>query len=320
MILDFFDGNLDGDSWERICQDCYRIRYQNEHYTEIPAVQGGDAGIEGFTLTGVVNQCYCPEREYTENELHEHLRDKMTDDIAKLISMDAKKNYKQRLKNIGVPLIKEWHFVIPYYKDARILQHAHNKQIEVLNKKKEYPDFFDYIDDNFVIVIKQAEDFRFEITRIIRNSITDTKLNLAVREIESPDWSQCDSEKVENIKRKVEAVMGDRADKDSLNLVVNTYIESYIKGMEILRVLRVSYAEIYEDVYRLEQAYKKQVKIKTNMNTEQSMNSTIFNEILSDFEKQLKEECKYFTMDSIFELKTDIISMWLADCSMQFRK
>ena len=143
---------------------------------------------------------------------------------------------------------------------------------------------------------------------------------MAVREIESPDWSQCDSEKVENIKRKVEAVMGDRADKDSLNLVVNTYIESYIKGMEILRVLRVSYAEIYEDVYRLEQAYKKQVKIKTNMNTEQSMNSIIFNEILSDFEKQLKEECKYFTMDSIFELKTDIISMWLADCSMQFRK
>lgn len=41
MILDFFDGKLDGDSWEDICQSCYRIRYQEHHYTEIPAVQGG---------------------------------------------------------------------------------------------------------------------------------------------------------------------------------------------------------------------------------------------------------------------------------------
>ena len=40
MILDFFDGKLDGDSWEDICQSCYRIRYQEHHYTEIPAVQG----------------------------------------------------------------------------------------------------------------------------------------------------------------------------------------------------------------------------------------------------------------------------------------
>lgn len=45
MILDFFDGNLDGNSWEELCQSCYRLRYQNQHYTEIPAVQGGDAEL-----------------------------------------------------------------------------------------------------------------------------------------------------------------------------------------------------------------------------------------------------------------------------------
>ena len=102
--------------------------------------------------------------------------------------------------------------------------------------------------------------------------------------------------------------------------VIATYIEAYIKGMEILRMLRVSYAEIYEDVYELEQAYKKQVSLKTCMNTDKSLNIQIFNEILEDFEKQLRETCQYFTSASIIELKIDIISMWLADCSMQFRK
>ena len=46
MILDFFEGKLDGDTWEELCQSCYRIKYQEQHYTEIPAVQEGDAGIQ----------------------------------------------------------------------------------------------------------------------------------------------------------------------------------------------------------------------------------------------------------------------------------
>ena len=316
MILDFFDDKLDGDSWEELCQACYRIKYQEEHYMEIPATYQGDAGIEGFTQTGVVNQCYCHEKNFSDNELYENQRDKMTKDITKLLSPD----YKDKLYKLGVPVIKEWHFVIPYYKDARIIQHAATKTREVLKKKQEEPEQYDYISEDFLIVIKQAEDFRFEITRIIRNSITDTKLNLAIKEVKVPDWQQCDSEKVENIKRKVAAVMGDGYDEGDFNVVVNTYVESYIKGLEIMRILRISYAEIYEDVYTLEQAYKKQVETKTRMNTDKSMNSTIFNEILVDFEKQLKESCGYFSAASIIELKTDIVSMWLADCSMKFRK
>ena len=62
MILEFFDGRLDGDSWESICQSCYRMRYRDEHYTEIPAVHKGDAGIEGFTRNGIVNLLLCRER------------------------------------------------------------------------------------------------------------------------------------------------------------------------------------------------------------------------------------------------------------------
>lgn len=316
MILDFYNDKLDGDSWEELCQSCYRIKYQVEHYMEVPATYRGDAGIEGFTQTGVVNQCYCHEKNFSDNELYENQRDKMTKDITKLLSPD----YKDKLYKLGVPVIREWHFVIPFYKDSRIIQHAATKTREVLKKKQDEPEQYDYISKDFVIVIKQAEDFRFEITRLIRNSLTDTKLDLVIKEVKAPDWQQCNSEKVENIKRKVAAVIGDGYDEEDFNEVVNTYVESYIKGLEIMRILRISYAEIYEDVYSLEQAYKKQVKTKTRMNIDKSMNSIIFNEILDDFEKQLKETCGYFSVVSIIELKTDIIGMWLADCSMQFRK
>lgn len=317
MILDFIDGTLDGNSWEDLCDSCYRIRYQGEHYQKVQAVLGGDAGIEGFTKSGIVYQCYCPEREYSDDELYEHLRNKMTRDISKLTNLD----YAKRLKSLGINNIKEWHFVIPQYKDPRIIQHAEIKRKEVLDLKCKKPQEYDYINENFIIVIKVAEDFRIELTTIIRKTLTDVKLNLAFYHDGKVEWEQCDSEKVKNIQRKVKAVMNiEIEDDEDYKEIVGIYIEAYIKGIEILKNLRVSYTEIYEDIYRLEQSYKREVSLKTKMNTDSSINSKIFNEIMNDFELKLKEVfSSYLSIPSIMELKIDLISSWLADCSMQFR-
>ena len=42
-LLNIIDSNLDGNAWENICVKCYRYRYEDQHYTPIPAVSGGDA-------------------------------------------------------------------------------------------------------------------------------------------------------------------------------------------------------------------------------------------------------------------------------------
>ncbi len=316
MILDFIEGPIDGDSWEALCDSCYRIRYQDVHYQKVQAIFGGDGGIEGFTRTGIVYQCYCPEREYSDDGLYDHLRDKMTQDIGKLINP----TYAKRLKNLGITEIKEWHLVTPEYKDSRILQHAETKRQEVLSLKKGYPLQYDYIHDDFVIIIKVAEDFRVELTRIIRGKLSDVKLNLAIQHNGEVDWSQCTSEKTDNIKRKVKAVMNITSEDDEdYKDVVNTYIEAYIKGLEILKILRISYSEVYEDIYLLEQKYKREVSTKTKLNTNSSINAQLFYQILDDFECKLKSEFSYFSTPSIMELKMDLISGWLADCSMQFR-
>lgn len=97
--MTFIEGYMTGNAWEELCVKCYRLRYQREHYTAIPAVQGGDAGIEGFTHSGIVHQCYCPERIYSDNELYTHQRDKLTADIEKLM------NNGERLKKLEFRLL-----------------------------------------------------------------------------------------------------------------------------------------------------------------------------------------------------------------------
>lgn len=314
-IMPFIEGYMTGDAWENLCVQCYRIRYQNEHYLAIPAVHGGDAGIEGFTQSGIVHQCYCPEREYSDDDLYTHQRDKLTTDINKLM-----KNAK-RLQELGVPPIVEWHFDIPEYRDSRIIAHAQSKQQEVLQAKKDTPSDYEHIANGFKITIKIADDFTPEISRIIRTNLTDVRLNLAVQHTDTPDWSKCDSQKVENIRRKIKAVMHiDDDSHEALNSVINIYVGCYIRGVEIMNRLRVGFPEIHEGVFQLEQSYKREVSIKTLMNTDRALNQTLFSSILDEFQAKLEKDFSLmFTIASIGELKQDLIASWLADCSMEFR-
>ena len=312
-LLNIIDSNLDGNAWENICVKCYRYRYEDQHYTPIPAVSGGDAGIEGFTKTGIVHQCYFPERQYSDHELYEAQRDKLSADIKKLL------NNGDRLVALGVPVIHEWHFNIPEYRDSKILIHATTKQKEVLSAKEDNPDKYFYVADDFQIVIKTAENFSAEISRIIRTS-ADYNLNLAVEHTSNPNWKECDSQKVANIRRKIKAIMHVSDDNNpNVERVVGLYIDYYICGLENMNRLKMNFPDIHAELFKLVQIYKGEVTLKTSMNTNSSMNQSLFNELLDEFEKKLEKDfSNSFNQASIVEIKQDMVASWLADCSMEF--
>lgn len=313
MILEFIRDNLDGDSWEQWCDGCYRDRYQSANFTKVPATYKGDAGIEGFTTSGVVYQCYCPEKDYSDNELYDNQRDKLTRDIVKLLKNGDK------LKKLGVHLIREWHFVTPEYRDKRILEHKETKTQEVLAAKRQNPDQYAYIDDNFQIIIKVAEDFKVEFVRLIRNPLYDLKMNLAVKSIKNIDWTECDAEKLDNIKRKIKAIMNTNDDDEDYRDMISFWATAYLKGIEIMNTLQHSYGEIYEELFELEQQHKLEVSAKSSMNPDKSLNYKLFNEIIDNFGATIEKQFSSFSAPSIMELKRDLVSGWLADCSLQFR-
>lgn len=189
----------------------------------------------------------------------------------------------------------------------------------VLGRKKEKPDIYSYIKDDFIIRIKVADDFKVEMSQLIRNACLDIKLNSAIKDAEV-DLSKCESVKVENIKRKVKAVMGDVKESDEHYIeLVNTYIEFYMRGIELLKIFSRDFPEVYGDINELLLAYKKKVYSKTMFNPNKSMNAAIFNEIVEEFGGRLEKEFRYLSFASVIELQHDMVAGWLADCSMEFR-
>jgi hypothetical protein len=316
-ILDYINGYLNGIAWEELCVECYRMRYQSEHYTPISANQGGDGGIEGFTQSGVVNQCYCPEKLYEEQKLYEHLRQKMKNDIDKLLEQ----KYQKRLFDLGVPPIYEWHFVIPEQKDSRLLRYANEKRKEVLEAKGKNPDAYPCISDDFKIIIKCAEDFKLEIGRLVLTPHRNFLLNLKIMPSDSIDYTQCESEKAKNITRKMKAIKMTEEDTEDTEFLIKYYIKAYLQGIDILNDLRLMFPDIHKTLIELEQSCKEDAAVKTRLVFNASENSRIFVELLDGFENKLKEQfSNVIDVALIKKLKQDLVASWLADCSMEFRK
>ena len=300
-----------GDDWEQHCLACYRCKYKEQNFTEIPATQGGDAGIEAFTSTGVVCQCYCPEREYSDEDLYIHLRDKMTQDISKLIENAI------RYEKMGIPQVREWHFMIPYYRDSRIIEHAETKRKEVLKLVATDPIKCKHISTDFRIYIVNFENLKPWCIEAIRTNLLNKGLDFSNENIGSFDWRECPSEKISNIRRKVRAVRPVTSDED-LEEMVHHFAKAYLEGLELVEKIRVEYPDLYVELYSLQQSYTGIVKSKSIMLGDSSMNSKHFREILDDFGKKLEEQIDTITPRTITMLQNDLVSGWLADCSLSF--
>lgn len=312
-MLEIMKNPYDGDEWETIMDKCYRMRYQDHGYQKVPSNFGGDAGVEAFTNIGVVYQCYCPEKLYSDDDLWGNQRDKVTKDIGKLI------NNGVRLKEIGVGTIKEWHFVTPEYRDSRLLIHCERKRKLVLEEKAK--NNLDYIDDNFRIIIKTAEDFASEINKLVF-LYKDLKFDIALKHTGNVDWSKCPSEKAENIKRKLKAIMpyeGNSKLEERYHKLVNYWGSFYINGLEVLAGIKASNPEIYEKILKIDNMYRTKVDMKCALNVDSAINKELFEEIIGEVDAELgKIFGDIFNMESVQELKWDLLGSWLADCPMDF--
>jgi hypothetical protein len=116
-------GAFDGTSWERLCQSAFKIKYGDD-YQRMPA-SPGDFGLEGWTSNGLGFQCYCPEKNYTQPELYEAIRDKITADVPKL------KLFAEEISaRIGSTKLNKWLLVTPVVEHNKLHAHARKKEKE----------------------------------------------------------------------------------------------------------------------------------------------------------------------------------------------
>lgn len=125
--------------------------YPPGQYQQIPDTVGGDCGLEGFSLDGSAYQCYAAQEWVDSRDLLTKQKNKMTDDVGKFV-----KNKEKLSKLLGAVKVSHWNFVVPYWNDKELIEHAAKKTKQVLDED------LPHAADTFRISILTQDDFAVE--------------------------------------------------------------------------------------------------------------------------------------------------------------
>jgi hypothetical protein len=306
-------GTYNGDSWEEHCQTLLKMKYEADGYQEMTAHTNGDLGIEGFTRSGIVFQCYCPDDEYDSAKLYTHQRDKVTTDLQKL------KKYKpQLLKFFQEVKIKKWIFLTPKITNKALISHCHEKAVEYRNDEA----MKDLLDDEFDVLAHDELFYGKEIIQAKR--ILNEKINIEVPvpdEEEIINWKQCQTSSIAILDRKIGNLF-DHLDQVNREKKTNKYIDlqvrNYIKGQEILNYMKLTYSSAYEKQVRIKSS------IASHLEEEVLLTDLAPKELLDETMDKYRAALTGERFHDIFEFSVyndlchEAIASWLIDCPLDF--
>lgn len=298
-------GIYDGNYWEEVCQQCMKIKYYKDGYQELPASQG-DLGIEGFTRTGVVIQCYCPDQDYDPRVMYEKQRDKVTTDLKKLIKNEKKlKEYLREIK------IKEWIFLTPIIKQKELVKHCHDKEIEFQNLKNEH------ISSDIRILAYDEDFFKCELEQLMGSS---NKLTLCVdiTEAEIQEWQSNNNILVEraNRKNKNRININQPGVNKKINKLTDTTIHDFVEYERLLQNMKSLTPEKYEKFMKLVSVTERHIEDMCVSN--ENSNVTLLQNVTELLKKKIVENFKDFSEDTCDRLTNGVIADWIFRCPIEF--
>jgi hypothetical protein len=301
-------GNFNGDSWEDFCQLCFKLKYENDGYQEMPAWQG-DLGIEGFTRTGIFFQCYCPDTEYNPDKLYEVQRDKITTDLGKLVTYE--KELKAYLKTIKVT---KWIFVTPEYKKKDLVKHCQDKA-------EEYRKITSSILASDFDVLVHDIGFYSEQIPIFLN-FREKKLDIDPREKKSDreiaDWKSKSISLVDNAIKKHKQRIPEKAKNidDKVNNLTQKSVSDFLNGDAMIRKWAEKYQDQYEKFQKVVDQFEKRVEEKCAVADGNS--NILYNEIESELRVKIKSSFSFLDDTMIDRLTARVMADWILRCPISF--
>ena len=294
-------GQMDGNMWEDYCQKLLRLHYDD--YQEVPAQFGGDYGIEGFTRSGIVFQCYCPDEDPSGKDLYEKQRDKITTDIKKLVKNAS------AISALGAGSIMEWHFLTPCYNSRYLLSHCRSKESEVQSKSLET------VHSEFTIYLKTEDDYIPE--RQICLGTGGLQVQPSGEEPPQEELEKLltsDNEIVLNIKTKLRKLA---LASDQRTDLITQLVRGYIVGKYELQILNEKSSSRYVSVVQLKSATELQLPMR--MLSCSDNHGTILHKILQEYEDKLSTDSSGSLSSALIaRLSTEAISDWLGRCPLNF--
>jgi hypothetical protein len=301
-------GNFSGENWEGFCQICFKLKYEEDGYQEMPAWQG-DLGIEGFTRSGIVFQCYCPDMEYNPDKLYEVQRDKISTDLTKLTTYQ--KELKSYLKDTK---ISKWIFVTPEYKKKDLVKHCATKAEELRKLNN------DILASDFDVLVYDIEFFAEQIPIVLefRKQKIDIASSKSTEE-EIADWKSQEITLVDHAITKHGQRVSSLSKKydENVNRLTQNTISDFLNGDIMVRKWKENFQDQYEKFIQVIAQFEKRVENKCAVSDGKD-NNGLYDGIEQELKEKLKESFTFLDDLMIDRLTDYVMSDWILRCPISF--
>jgi hypothetical protein len=297
------DLNITGEEWENICEICLQEKFKDENFNTVPATTQGDWGLDGYTRTGIIFQCYNPEERTTNHDLHKKLQNKINTDLKKI------EEYQKDIKILmdGVK-IKKWILLTYRIPNKAIHIYAKRKEDEYRNKQLEI------LDEDFIVSVQPFSFIQLQFSQMkLSKKLSYINGNITYdEELEK----NLDSDYLGNLNRKLKYLFGNK--EKQIQQLKQNYIVQYFRGMEVFKKLQ-------EDLPKDCQKYMDLIAtIELNLTeilsfTEKGKEKETFLKIKEDLENRIKENfSENYESQVLDKLRDYQISFWLLHCPLNF--
>lgn len=226
-----------GTSWQEWIERLLRLKYGHARYQSVPDAHKGDLGIEGYSLDGCAYQCYAGKLDVGIKERYEAQRNKLTEDLAKLI-----KNKDVLLKVLGDLKIGTYVFAVPKHDSKELNIHAQSKTDEY--RKNDLP----FLAKDFKVHIVTDDFFEPEKLTLLRKQ--GTTINVDSKPVAAPkvgEWKAANPDLVANATKKAKKIPT-LATSQTQTRFTKALLEIYLKAENLLDAIRTKHPEIYEEI------------------------------------------------------------------------
>ncbi|EKN3949859.1 hypothetical protein FG465_000062 [Yersinia enterocolitica] len=290
-------------AWENYFKDIVRLHYKPANYFDVPDKHVGDFGIECFTHSGHVFQCYLPEQSSDIAKLVTAQKKKINSDIKK-ITVD---NVAECQKLFGELKVTRWILATPFHESARLAQFCAEKSLDVRNLN------VPYIDKEFQIMVHTERDYPQESFSLKK---TNYQLSLDLDSVTSEKalaWIDINSTFLEKLDLKLPKI-----DPSKVVERKNFLIQKYLDYQNLLELLKNDWIDIYQVIFRCIQNREDNLVGQFMLSPDSTLPSHVMKEEINQLKIDITDEIKTLKGTDLEKITWGVISDWLIRCPLDF--
>jgi hypothetical protein len=296
----------DGDDWEENCLNLLRMRYKAPgQFERVPSGDRGDLGIEGFSHDGCAYQCYAPRGPLPTAIRYERQRDKLTEDVGKLVT-----NQTDLQAVLGGVAIRIWAFMTPIHDSRRLNQHAKAKAAEIRAR------CLPHCAPDFDIVIQTEDDYAVERRELLDLGLHKLHLTpVALPEAAVHTYAHSNPDLIATIDGKLSRL-------PTLGPARLMTLRMQLLGQKLtadnkLVEIRGHNAVAWERIQELKAERERALEIECMLSTDDPR--MLLRQTADGYRDILKESLKFLSEGDVSDLAWGTTTDWLAECPLDFQ-